>query len=637
MKTETIKTFLRQYVASLKEETRRTKDGDRFGFDYLIEQLGRAENWLLHRTPSHPPEGNSNLPQPKKEEEHGVDFGFLTLDQRELIIFVLKDEKLTYKNFDKHDFRTDLSRASAPDLKQPELSGVTSVRVILAYNKSEEGKGVDEFDHLVQKLGATAGRATLRFERWNLDRLVDEFHAKIFSPALLPPNFFRKFTYLCLQVEDFTHGSGQWEEVLIPDWREFLKLVLADASLRSVWLVAVALAVMKEHGKNEPAFPTGWIDLVEWAILALWEATLRADDKKIVPAVISIWMESYVGDLEKFYLQHAPSLALEDSLSLSTDVAFEAAAESYLAFWHLARIGLVWQGLALLNIPEDKPERAAFEEGLNRMAGWIVGFYGANAGALRPVLDSHHIELFLVWSVFYGTGRQKDLVDWIKALSTRLLLRRREGGPLRVLSTENSWDSVFETIVEGKPLTKSYGRTSYLMLMLEEFCLMFPSPLREQLLNPIHEYLVLGVDSKGASLKYPEEVELASWAPPEDWEKLILTGNLNEVDDRGVCITTGNFVRYPNQKEIGIGDRLLDFIKQSREMYPLKRKTNVPLPVLLLACVKFRIPVPPEFWRSAIFGPASMPPPEKPAKGAKPSKGGRRKRAKRKPKAHGTK
>ncbi len=34
MKPETIKTFLRQYVASLKEETRRTKDGDRFGFDY---------------------------------------------------------------------------------------------------------------------------------------------------------------------------------------------------------------------------------------------------------------------------------------------------------------------------------------------------------------------------------------------------------------------------------------------------------------------------------------------------------------------------------------------------------------------------------------------------------------------------
>ncbi|MDO8541830.1 MAG: hypothetical protein Q7S40_15445 [Opitutaceae bacterium] len=614
MTPESIKTFLRQYVSSLKEETRRTKDGDRFGFDYLIEQLGRAENWIVHRAPSHPPEGIADLPQPKKEAEHGVDFAFLTRDQRELIVFVLKDEKLTYKNFDEHNFRTDVSRASAQNLKEPELAGVTSVRIILAYNKGEEEEGIEEFDRLAQKLGTKAGdNAKLHFDRWNLDRLVDEFHAKIFSPALLPPNFFRKFTYICLQIEDFSHGSGQWEEVLIPDWREFLAQVLADASRRSVWMVAVALAIMKEHGKKEPAFATGWIDLVEWAMLALWEATLRTDDAKVAEAIIEIWMLGYVGHLEKFYLQHAASLAVEDSLSLSTDVAFEAAAESYLAFWHLARIGLLWQGCALLNVPEDKPERAAFEEGMNRMAGWIVGFYGANAGALRPVMDSQHIELFLVWSVLYGTGRQTDVVSWLKALTTRLLLRRREGGPLRVLSTETTWETVFETIVEGKPLTKSYGRTSYLILMLEEFCLQFPSPLREQLLESIHNHLVLGLTSKGESLKYPEEVELASWAPPEDWEKLILTGKLNEMEDRGVCITTGNFVRYPNQKEIGISERLLDFVKQSREMYPLKRKTNVPLPVLLLACVKFRIPVPPEFWRSAIFGPLAETPAPKDA------------------------
>jgi len=46
---------------------------------------------------------------------------------------------------------------------------------------------------------------------------------------------------------------------------------------------------------------------------------------------------------------------------------------------------------------------------------------------------------------------------------------------------------------------------------------------------------------------------------------------------------------------------------QSRLRYPLKRETNLPLPALLLACVKFRTPVPPEFWRAGLFGPIAEP------------------------------
>jgi len=215
----------------------------------------------------------SDLPQPIKEAEHGIDFAFLTRDRRELIIFVLKDEKLTYKNFDAHNFRSDLSRASAPELDVPELASVTAVRVILAYNKGEEEEGIEEYTRLTKKMGTKVGdHVTLSFDRWNLERLVDEFHQKIFTPAFLPPNFFRQFTYICLQVEDFSHGSPQWEEVLVPDWREFLSAVLTDPTPRSVWMLAVALSIVQQHGKKEAAFATGWIDLLEWAMLALWQA-----------------------------------------------------------------------------------------------------------------------------------------------------------------------------------------------------------------------------------------------------------------------------------------------------------------------------------------------------------------------------
>lgn len=80
----------------------------------------------------------------------------------------------------------------------------------------------------------------------------------------------------------------------------------------------------------------------------------------------------------------------------------------------------------------------------------------------------------------------------------------------------------------------------------------------------------------------------------------------------GVAITTGNFVRWPDDKDLPLAERVQEFVRQTRERYPLKRETNLPLPVLLLAAVKFRTPVPPEFWRAAIFGPAPAPPAQSP-------------------------
>lgn len=163
--------------------------------------------------------------------------------------------------------------------------------------------------------------------------------------------------------------------------------------------------------------------------------------------------------------------------------------------------------------------------------------------------------------------------------------------------------------MEGKPLTKSYGRSSYLLLMIEEICLSLPTQDRDMLLNLIHQHIVLGVDSKGRSFEYEEAVELVSWAPPTKWEKLMLTGELQNQIDNGVSITTGNFERYANEEELAIADRLTKFVEQSRERYPLKRETNLPLPVLLLACVKFRNPIPPEFWRAPIFEADAVPTP----------------------------
>lgn len=606
MTPETIRTFLRQYIGSLVEESRQTKDGRRFGFDYLIEQLGAAESWSPYRAPSHVPEATDELPKPKKEAEHGVDYAFVSGDRATLIVFVLKDEALTYKNFEDHRFGTDIRRAARPDLSVPELSGIRQVRIILAYNKGDEEEGVEEFDRQAQSLGSRAGdHATLAFERWNLDRLVELVEAKLLSAAVLPPNFFRRLTYICWQVGDFTHGSGQWEEVLLPDWKEFLEQILeGEVTTRSVWMVAVALPIVQKHGKAEPAFETGWIELLEWAMLALWNGALRCNRSPVANAVKEIWVQIYMTELDRFYHAHAADLGLEDSLSRGGDAAFEPVVQSYLAFWHLGRLGILWQTLAEL---EFRPEATAAVEArttrLFEICQWMHDLTAANPGATRPMLDSHHIELYLFWIAFYRTRQPQVIAHWLNELYHHLLMRRREGGPLRLIASDNDWDSVFEMIVENEPPEEGYGRTSYLLMMLEELCFCLPSPAREKILEGIHEHVVVGRDVEGESFEYQEKIELTGWAPPKDWEKMTLAGELDSAPNRGVALTTGNFERYPGEPTEPIAKRVEEFIAQTRQRYPLQRETSLPLSVLFLACIKHRTPVPAEFWRAQIFGP----------------------------------
>lgn len=615
MTKETLHLFLSRYLAELSEETQQTVAGRRFGFDHVIEQLGVAHGWYVYRTPSHPGLGDS-LPKPKKEPEHGIDYAFLSADRTMLLVFVLKDEALTYRNFVSERFDVDLSRASRHDLSLPEFGMVQCVRVILAYNKNDDEEGIEEFNRLTKSLGTKVGdRATLEFERWNLERLVAEVEANLLTPALLPANFSRSLTYICWQVGDFSHGSSQWEEVLVPDWKELLESLLAgDVTARSVWMVAVALPVVREHGRAEPAFETGWLDLLEWAMLALWRAAKRIGDESVRKAVMSVWLENYVQELEQFYLRHGAELGQEHSLCSRVDYSFQPAVESYYAFWHLGRLGILWFTITSLVFPDTEEMKRAKGERLGQVLGWMLGLVQANPGAMRPTLDVHHVELFLFWQAFHRHGEVNVVAEWLHSLYTHLLARRRQpDDPLRLIASDNNWESVFEFIVSGNAPTESYGRSSYLMLMLLELGFALPPATRDGYLKCFHEHLVLGQGSDGRSLEFKETVELAGWAPPKDWEDLVMAGGLDDAEDHGVAIMTHNFPQLSRQPHEPLATRIERFVQQSRQQHPFDVSGQIPFSILALACIKTRSPLPSEFWRRLIF-----PAPPKPTSGSFP-------------------
>src|SRR5687767_3815520 len=115
MTPDTITSFLTYYIRSLSERTRKEKAGAQYGIDWLIYNLGLAVDWKPVRLPW-VRAGVGELSKTKTEPEFGVDLSFLRDGNETLVIFVLKDEVLSYKNWIGESFDSDLRRAATTDL-----------------------------------------------------------------------------------------------------------------------------------------------------------------------------------------------------------------------------------------------------------------------------------------------------------------------------------------------------------------------------------------------------------------------------------------------------------------------------------------------------------------------------------------
>jgi hypothetical protein len=602
MTPESITNFLTGYIRSLSEETRQEAKGPRYGFDRVIHEIALAQDMIPMRL-SFYRQGEDELSRPKKEPEHGVDQSFVSRDGTRLVVFVLKDEILSYRNWTEQKFDYDLRRARDQDLDTPELSRVERVTIVLAYNKDDDEEGVESFQKFVAASDPKiAGRAILNFERWNLTAITEKVRSTLLTPSLLPETFFRQLTYLCWQVGDFDYGSAQWREVLIPDWKEFLTSVLrVPVSERTVRLVSVALIVLRQYGKRgddrsvRPSFETGWLDLVEWAVLAVWQAVLGSDDKNARKAAIQIWVEFYLAELEQFYTHNAEKLSTEHGLEVHAG-ALNEAASAYLAYWHLGRLGVLAMAASEL-LPPTHKSGPKIRELMARAADWIVTLLNGNPACHRPMLDIHHVEIFLVWRALAILGRYDDILTWFRDLFHRLFFRRLGRAGCRVIDYGNSWEALFEYLATNEEPYAGFGRSSYLFLMLLELCLGIPERRGEALMMTIYKQLVLGQNADGTELPLKERLELMGWIPPDDWQQRILTERV--VD--GVCLPT----HFTNgDSELSLSVTLKKFIENCRKQYPFNAGAGGPASVFVLACIKHVSPLPSEFWRASMFGPA---------------------------------
>jgi len=546
--------------------------------------------------------GEGEAPQPKKEAEYGEDFKFVSTDGKTLYVFVLKAKKLTYSGWTSHDFDKDMRLAVGQDLSLPGHTKVEEVKVILCYNKGEDHRGVEAYTRFEKSAGTKVGdHALLTFERWNLTTLANKVQESLAeSPSLLPDRFFRSFSYICWQVGDFPHGSDHWESILTPDWRQFLGDVLSgDVGEAEIRMVSIALIVVKSHGLDDPSWETGWIELLEWAVIALWRAASKSDDLATANHVFPIWANVYLTELHTYYERHSELLVIEDSLAAGASANFSEMVSSQRAYWHMGRLGILTSSLAQLAeiTGEDAPElKAELTEKFRSALKIWAGMIGANPSVLRPLLDIHHIELYLFWSVFYQSGKADYVVEVFRLLVERLILRRAGLGGIRLIDQGNSWSDLLDHVASSDKTEESMGKSSYLLQMLLEICIGSLGTEGEYIAQRIHRDLILGIDKDGESYNFSEQVELQSWAPPEDWQTRVLESFCG---NQGVAISIHSFLD-PGDNDTGkLVERVKGFIKQSREQLPLNysKKIKVPAGVMYLSCILHKSPLPPELWR----------------------------------------
>ena len=308
--------FLSNYLTSLLERTRVEKRGLKIGFDWVIYNLAIAKNWTPVRLPFFR-EPSPETPKTKSEAELGIDFAFLHDNSKELVIFVLKDEALNNSNWKQHNFYTDLQMASTVDLEQLGLESIKKINIILAYNKDEDRIGIQHFEQTTRSFGKTRlDGVALFYERWNLTKLTEEIESNLLTPELIPQHLSSALQYICLQVGDFDFGSPEWENQLLPQWKYFLNKVLEQPiDERKLQLVPISLLIIHKYRKDTPNSYPGWIDLIEWAMLALWDTCRDLQEIKLKNIVFNIWVQLYIGELDRYFTE------IQDALTYRTRIS----------------------------------------------------------------------------------------------------------------------------------------------------------------------------------------------------------------------------------------------------------------------------------------------------------------------------
>jgi hypothetical protein len=447
---------------------------------------------------------------------------------------------------------------------------------------------------------------TREFYRWNLTKITGLVEEHLMTPDLLPQNLSGLLHYICSQISDFEYESSEWANQLAPNWTHFLEVALSEPlDERKIQLIPVALFILHRFKNNSRSAEAGWISLIETAMLALWKRFPTLQKPQLRQLIEVQWISLYLEQLEQYFVRNQAFFTVEHGFQHSKDSAFalSAIADAVVAFWHIGRLGIYTLGSLELLDATSKAHQEIRTQLATKSAKVLQECLQKNPAALRPLIDLHHIELFLVWYMLLVAGQTDTCYQWLSALEGRLLVRRFGNAHLPFIESRNRLDLVTEHAATNAKPSDYSDKSSYLLLMLLELCFSLPSTQRDELIDRYFRRLIKGIGDDGQQMGQ-QPLDLVGWAPPDDWLNRIL----GEGVDDGTGITLTGVDSDTTILEESCAKAIEEHVIKSRTKFPFTLPDDLPKAALVLACIRHRSPLPAEFWRSALFPTQTNPP-----------------------------
>jgi hypothetical protein len=583
------KTMLTEYIKNLKERTRAEKGGKKNGLDWVIYNMAIQEGLIECRLPFYRTTSETGL-STKSDREFGIDMSFISKDGQYLRIYVIKDEELSYKNWTKHGFDKDMLMAAFPDLYSNIYKDVNEVEVVLAYNKDDNVDGIRLFDAMIAGLPDKIDNGVLRtFSRMNLTVIVEEVGSRLLSPVLFPLELYNSLSYVCSLFEHSQHESDKWVKDLVPAWNIVLdKIITSKLDVSNIYAIPVAIDVIRSYGDANITAETGIIDIIEWSMLRLRGEYVRSS-AKIRKVIINIWNNVYVEELSGFYSRHGRALTrLHGISSFEGHSYIGVVASAIRAQWHVARMGLMLLENPICAKDVDKQE----DDNIDAL---FVSFMNSEPGALRPILDLHHIQLYLIARVLLKYRKVKELEQLLKELTNRLIVRASTDHVLPFIDGANSIRNVFDYIVYNEKPSGYVDATSQYILCLLWIAMGLPVESSHIIMRSICDNIVVLKDKISSEQNLDTEYTyrlLQTWLPPDDFLDNIWYRSLQHEGTSYVLHLDG----------VSKGDLISQIISQTHIYFRnigCKQKDEGGIyeeSVLLLACIKHNNPVPPCLW-----------------------------------------
>lgn len=582
------KSHITNYILSLAERTQVLKDGEhKIGFDWVIYQYGLSKKWQPIRLPFNREMASITH---KTEAEFGIDLCFWDKKNKSIISFVLKADKLTYANWLQKGFKDDIERALTPNFDNIgiNLSKIKTYKIITVYNKDDNKDGINSYENLVKSSNRVIYQnINIDFDRWNIDKLVEEVIETTLTPDVLPSHLSGVLTYISSQFNDFDYGTTQWQNQLVPNWKNFLTTVFKDnkSDERCINLIPFALLILKNNSKDSPNKIVAWIDLIEWAMLKLWEIFPKSNKKNKI-LIINILFDFYITELRNyFYINEGILCSYFGVKVYSQDMSLIPINTANSLYWHIGRLGIL--GISAVNLPQGSFK----QEWFNKYQTYLKNLINQNPLSHNPLVDIHHIEIFEIFLLYLLNDKKEDLFEFFDNLLLNLHLRRQENPPLPFIESSNRIELVAERLATGTIPVNWNEASSYLLTMLLEMTLVFDDKVAQELMEFIFQKIIIGNKKQESN-----SIDLVSWTPPKDWDDIVFKG----IQSTGTGINTANFADFSNQNRNKI-EIIKEFIKESQTRDIKIPKLERFLVLYILACIKNKTPLPPEFWRAFIF------------------------------------